>query len=196
MCDNCIAKNLQDLQFTDKDYSIEAQQVLNSMISLNFYQDITFLQFSEFLEGKSRDSELKGHPNHGILSNLEENDIQRIILRLLKFSYLEEMIQSFEHATHTYIHIGNQTVLNHQIILNFPLYRIGNLENIIIDMSSRKMPLTIRNDYHVNLDNYSIHSQEIKYADIIEIFDDDSSDNFLLPSKRLRNDIIIIDENN
>ena len=26
------------------------------------------------------------------------------------------------------------------------------------------MPLTIRNDYHVNLDNYSIHSQEIQIA--------------------------------
>ena len=196
MCDNCIKRKSQFFTFEDKDFTLEAQQILDCMKLLKFSQRLTFNMLVNFFRGKLKNNDLMNQAFYGILSQLKSNEIERIILKLLSLGYLYEKIICYNKGASAYIYIEREA-LNESIIINFSSFEIS-FNNLPNDHEQQQV-ICINNEDDTESDDEVIFLDEripeqdiIQHNPIIEIQED--NDHIYLPSKRQREIITILDE--
>ncbi|OMJ82171.1 hypothetical protein SteCoe_17190 [Stentor coeruleus] len=207
MCDNCKYRQKNpNASFYEVDHTNNAKKITELMIERNF-QIWTYRQLINFFLGiMPRNNDLSNSPEFGSFKSkgLKVHDIERILLRMLKEKILKEFVQRLGQHDNIYIELGenpNEWEKSIRISLEYQapiendvnknneleIQNVRNEEIVISDNESSDEIVEIRQGVMIGIENR-------KNTEVINVISSDDDDEvYILPRKRSRPDIIIID---
>lgn len=205
MCDNCRYRQIHpNASFYEVDHTINAKKITELMLVRN-YQAWTYRQLINFFLGVTpKNNDLSNSPEFGSFKSkgLKVHDIERIMLRMLREKILKEFVQRIGQHDNIYIELAEnpqEWEKNTRIVLEYqvPIEDNINKDNALEIQIGRNDEIVISDDESsddvVEIgERAMIDLENRRNPGVVDVISSDD-EVFVLPHKRARPDIILID---